>query len=121
MENGVAQALELFESDASEDQLLADLGSNTSDDLGFEEIPFESRKRSGLDWWTDHAGEIKKLVCRVAGEKDASSAAVKDIVQAVFTLLGAKFGVGIVTYAATIAARRVVAGWCEIDDQKVKA
>ncbi|MGO8063617.1 hypothetical protein ACC716_36250 [Rhizobium johnstonii] len=121
MENAVAQALDLFHSGASEDQLLADLGTNAADDLGFEEVPFEERKRSGLDWWNEHAGEIKKLVCRVAGENEASSAVVKDIVQAVFTMLGARFGVGIVTYAATIAARRVIAGWCEIDDQKAKA
>jgi hypothetical protein len=117
MSEPASLVFELVNSSRSEDDLFADLGENSSDALGFEDASYEEKKQAGLSWWAQHAGEIKGLVCKVANENEASSALIKDIVQVVFGLLGAKFGIGVATYAATIAARRVIAGWCEVDDK----
>ncbi|MFM0139201.1 hypothetical protein [Caballeronia grimmiae] len=108
-------AVELLESRASDDELVAGLGEHSVDSFGFEDASFEEKKLAGLSWWAEHSEEIKSVVCKFACEKDASSALAKDLVAMVFALLGAKFGLAVAAYAAAIAVRRVTAGWCGRD------
>lgn len=112
--NNSSEALTIFLSNLTQDELMLGLGENLPDELGFDEtVTPEQKISAGLNWWSANAPDIKKTVCSVACNNEANSAVVKDIVQIAFTLLGAKYGMAIATYAAVIAARQVINGWCK--------
>lgn len=121
MDDPTDVAFQLAMSDVSEESLFVELGENNLESFGFGEATLEQKKSDGLAWWSQHADKIKTVACRAACDNDLSSAIIKDIIQLVFGLIGEKYGMGVATYAATIAVRRVVSGWCAIDESKSSA
>lgn len=105
-------AAELFSSKISEAELFQGLGENSSSILGFEDASPEQKRSAGVQWWASHAQDVKKIVCKVATDKEGSSAFIKDVIQIAFAALGAKFGMAVAAYALAIALRKVTAGWC---------
>jgi hypothetical protein len=95
------------------DELYITLGENADPDLGFSEKSLEEKKSIGLAWWKKNAIDIKKVVCPIICNDKAADALVKDVVQAILALFGAKYGVGTITYAAVIALRHCANGWCD--------
>ena len=109
-----SEAIDIFESNTTYEELLLGLGENLANDLCFEEdLTREQKIASGSSWWSENGPIIKNTVCKVACDKESSSAIIKDVIQIVFALVGAKYGMAVASYASALAARRLIDGWCK--------